>query len=194
MNIKICIIFPIDLFGPKIGGIGTFLTGFIKYSPNDFQIEFIGITSDKIKRPVKRRQQLKIGDKELVFYPISFEKDENRKTIIPLVLRFTFALRFVKLDLNNTTVALLNRIEPILSIKNQNCKKIGFIHNDIEKQIHKKGSEVFWSHFAPLYFMFESLVFPCFDYIYSVSINFIKYYIMVNIKPNKTSFCFFLHG
>jgi len=56
MNKKIVIIYPTDPLGPKIGGATTFIKGFVKYAPEHFDIEFIGITSDAEKRPLKNGQ------------------------------------------------------------------------------------------------------------------------------------------
>ena len=49
-RVKITIIHPSDPLGRKIGEIETFLKGFIKYAPEDFAIEWIGVTSDSRKK------------------------------------------------------------------------------------------------------------------------------------------------
>ncbi len=174
-KIKIIIIYPTDPFGTKVDGIKTFIKGFIKYAPEDLDIEFIGISSDYQKRPPKRWMKLKLGNKEFNFLPLFFEKDENRKTIIPLSLRFTFSLKFARIDFSNK-ILLFNRIEPAILFRKVNSPKIGGIHNDIQKQIGKGKSEVLWSKFPWFYFMFESFIFRSLDYIYTVSNNTLEFY------------------
>ena len=53
-RVKSLIVHPMDPLGEKISGIGTFLKGFIKHSPEDFDIEWIGITSDKRERRIDK--------------------------------------------------------------------------------------------------------------------------------------------
>jgi len=56
LNNQICIINQTDPLGTNIEGIRTFLKGFIKYAPEDFYIDLIGISSNHKERPIKNRQ------------------------------------------------------------------------------------------------------------------------------------------
>lgn len=172
---RIIIIFQADPLGTQTGGSNTFIKGFIKYAPEDFEIEFVGISSDNIKRPPKRWMELKIGDKEFNFSPLFYEKDVDTKTVIPLALRFTFALKFSKINTANK-ILFFNRIEPAVLFKKSNSPKFAVIHNDIQKQIAKEGSEVLWSKTPWLYFMFEKFIFTFLDFIYTVSNDTIEFY------------------
>ncbi len=172
---KIIIIYPTDPFGTKVSGINTFIKEFIKYAPEDLDIEFIGISSDYQKRPPKKWMKLKLGNKEFNFLPLFFEKDENKKTVIPLALRFTLALKFFQIN-NSNKILFFNRIEPAILFRKVNSPKIGIIHSDIKKQIVKKKSKILWSRFPWLYFMFESFIVTSFDHIYTVSNNALEFY------------------
>lgn len=57
-KVKPLIIYPMDPLGKKIGGIETCLKGFIKYTQEDFAIEWVGVTSDRKKKPVGMWQEL----------------------------------------------------------------------------------------------------------------------------------------
>ena len=81
--IKLAIIFPSDPFGKKVGGAETYIRDLIKFSPADFEIEFIGVTTDKKERPVKKWSQCCLGDREFKFYPLFFVGDEDKKGLVP---------------------------------------------------------------------------------------------------------------
>lgn len=175
MTAKLLIIYPTDPLGSKVGGSVTFLRGFIKYAPEDFDIELIGISSDHKTRPPKKWVKLKLGNRGFNFLPLFFEKDENKKTKIPLSLRFTLALKLSQIDVSNK-VLFFNRIEPAILYRSVKYPKVVIIHNDIQKQIVSEKSEVLWSKFPWLYFMFEHFIFAFTDYIYTVSNNTLEFY------------------
>jgi len=174
-KVEISIIYPIDPFGLKVGGAGTFIRGFIKYAPEDFDVDFIGITSNYKDRPPKKWMKLKFGNKEFVFFPLLFEKNENMYKIVPLSFRFTLALKNSQVVFFNK-VLFLNRIEPAILFRKVKFPKIVVVHNDIQKWLEKGKSEVLWSRFPWLYYMFEKFIFSFLDYIYTVSKNSLKFY------------------
>lgn len=171
----VCIIYPSDPLGPKIGGGETFLKGFVQYSPDDFLIEYIGVTSDPERRPSKRWSDIKLAEKSFRFYPVFLESNENKKTLIPIALRFTAALKIIRFDFTRKAI-FFNRIEPALFYKRLSSPKIVIVHNDIEKQIMHKGSDVFWSKLPWIYFKVEKYILSFMDCIYSVSQESVDYY------------------
>jgi len=56
-KIKSLIIFPIDPIGKKIGGIGTFLRNFIKFAPEEFVTEFVGVSFCRQVRPMSKTNE-----------------------------------------------------------------------------------------------------------------------------------------
>lgn len=169
------IIYPTDPLGPKVGGAETFLKGFIKNAPEDFDVAFIGISSDRQKRPPKKWIKLKLGNREFNFLALFFEKDENKKTTIPLSLRFTLALRLSPINISNKLL-VFNRIEPAILYRSAKCPKVAIIHSDVQKQTERGGSEVLWSKFPRLYFIFEKLIITSMDHVYTVSNNSLEFY------------------
>lgn len=174
-DIKVIIIYPADPLGPNVGGIQTFIKGFIKYAPPHFNIDFIGITTDCEKRKPKEWVKLNIGGREFNFFPLFFERNINRKTIIPLTLRFTVSLKLANLNIEKG-VLFFHRLEPAMLYDNNKLLKVIVVHNDIKKQILGKGSEVFWSKFSKLYLRFENSIFPFLDKIYTVNMNTLDFY------------------
>lgn len=172
---KLLIIYPSDPLGLKIGGGETFLKGFIKYCPQDIHIEYVGVTSNPTKYSLKTWTNIQLGGKEFKFFPIFTERNENKKTLIPLTLRFTAALKTIKFNYSNKII-FFNRIEPAILFRNTPCPRIVIIHSDIEKQIKGEGSEVLWSRIPWLYFMLEKRIFGFMDCIYTVSQTSADYY------------------
>lgn len=192
-NLKtITIIHPFDPRGSRIGGIGTHIKGFIKYAPDHWNIEHIGIRSfpDNLISTNNAPDgwiSLKMGLKEYKFLSLLTLEDENKKTAIPLSLRFTLKLRKSRIDWSSRTL-VFHRIEPVVIFRNNPVKKCLFVHSDIRKQMGKT-SEVFWKNFPSIYFMFEKKVLPSVDYIYTVSNNTLEFYKeRYHFLENKISF------
>ena len=175
LDSQICIFFQMDLLSPGLGGMGTFLKGFIKNAPRDFDIDYIGISSNLKERPLRKWTKLELGNRKFNFFPLFFEKNENKNTLIPLSLRFTLALKFSSVEIDKKLL-FFNRIEPAFVFKKVKNPKVGVIHNDIIRQLEKRKSEVFWSKFPWLYFMFEKFIFSFFDIIYTVNKNTLDFY------------------
>ncbi len=173
--LNLCIIYPSDPFGFKVGGAETFIKGFIKYCPRDIQIEYVGITSNPANYPLKIWTNVQLGDKAFKFFPVFTERNENKKALIPLALRFTAALKTIKFDYSHK-ILFFNRIEPAILFKNVSSPMLLVVHSDIERQIKHKGSEVFWCWIPWLYFRLERYVFGFMDQIYTVSQSSVVFY------------------
>lgn len=174
-KIRVMLIYPTDPLGPKVGGAETFIKGFIKYAPEDFEIEMVGISSDMTNRPTGKWINLKMGDKDYRFLPIFFEKNENKKTLIPLSLRFTIALKFFNIQIDGK-ILFFNRIEPAILFKDTRNPKIVVIHSDIPVQILNRKSESLWRYFTNIYLILSRSIFKALRHVYVVSENTLKYY------------------
>ncbi len=175
MQTKVAIIYPTDPFYPKVGGVATLIKGFIKYAPQDFDIEFIGTSSDIEKRPLKKWTQLTVEGRAIRYVPVLYEKDENKKTKIPLSLRFTWALKRFHANYSDKLI-FFHTIEPAILFTGMKCPKVLIIHNDIEKQVLKGQGEVLWGKMPWVYFQFEKMIMPSVDHVYSESGNTIMFY------------------
>lgn len=171
---KLLIIFPADLFGVKIGGAESFLKGFITHMPAEIELEFVGVTANPAT-PLHCWLPARLGQKEFKSYALFCEKHENRKSWVPLALRFTLALALRGLDTSGRVI-MFNRIEPALLFCNRSEPKFLIVHNDIEKQLAHKGSEVFWRYMPWLYFMLERHIFSFLDTVYAVSQQSLLFY------------------
>lgn len=174
-NIKSLIIYPMDPLGSKIGGIETFLKNFIKHSPDDFEIEFVGVSSNK-KRPVGRWQEIKLYGRRFRFHPVLYVKDENIRTKIPLALKFTISLLRYKhrIPLENRILEF-HRIEPSLPFRSTVNKKLLFVHGNI-MDIYNPHAEVKWGKFPWFYFQMEKRLIGYFSKIFVVREDGVRFY------------------
>lgn len=172
--VRVALVYPSDTLSNKVGGITTFLRGFIEHAPDDFAIEHVGVTVSRDQRPVGRWTLLAMEGRPFRFLPVLFEKDVNRKTRMPLSFRFTLALAARRPDLSGR-VLLFNRIEPAVLFPARSLPKIGFVHNDIQKRVGV-GSEDSWRHARWMYFGFERRVFKSLDHVFTVNRNSLEYY------------------
>ncbi|GJL78473.1 MAG: glycosyl transferase [Nitrospinaceae bacterium] len=174
-RVKVTILHPGDPLGFKVGGIETFIRDFIKNAPSHFDIDFVGISTDREKCKPGKWIKLDIGGKPFNFFPLFFEEDANKKSFIPLSLRYSFRLKMSNLNFDHH-VLFFNRLEPAILFRNKRVPKFLITHNDIEKQILKSGGEVLWSKFPKLYLKIEDKVFPGLDRIYTVSMSTLDFY------------------
>jgi len=174
--VKLLIIHPTDPFGRKVAGDNTFIRGLIKYAPEDFDIFLIGISSDRKKYIPGEWLTLQLDNKKLEFLPLFYEPNENRKSKIPVSLRFTLSLKLTRIKIIPKSVLFFNRMEPAILFRRSKLPKIGIVHSDIQKQLQRKKTEVVWSYFPWLFYWYDNLLIKSFNSIYTASNNTFNFY------------------
>lgn len=175
-NIKLMIIIQKDPLGEGIGGIHTFIKGLVKYLPDDFEVELVGITTDKISRPVGKWNIIEFNKKKINFLPVLYTRDQNKRDVIPLSLSFELSLFKYK-----SKIPLKNRIlefhrpEPALLFNKTGNKKVVYIHGNV-RDLYNPYSEKKWSSMPWLYFKLEDRVMPYMDQIFVVSEKGLDFY------------------
>ena len=169
-RIKIAIIYPTDPSGKKVGGISTFLKNFVKFSPNNFTIKWIGISEGRGRNGLGKWKRIKVGGKEIDFMSVMDVKDENQKLSVPLGLRFVFSLlcnvaRYKKCIKNH--ILNFHRIDVMLPFILYSNKKVLFLHGNTQDYYNPK-SEIKWSKIPFIYFLMEKYIIKKFDKIYIV--------------------------
>lgn len=165
---RIRVVHPTDPLGDKLGGIETFLKGFIQKSPDDFDIEFIGTTSDPLNRPLGKWANCILGTKNIRHYPLLVERTENRLKRIPISLRFVERLCNHSLNWRKTLI-FFNRIEPAFPLLKINSPKITVLHYDFDGHTQRGISESRWGIFPGAFRCIEGKVLKNMDTIYSIS-------------------------
>jgi glycosyltransferase involved in cell wall biosynthesis len=163
------IIYPMDPVGDKIGGVEVFIKNFIKYLPDEFELEFIGVTSNKQARPVGRWQEIEVFGRKLKFFSVLYVRDENARGKIPLSLKFTISLsRYKALIPLKDRILMFHRIEPSISFINNDNKKVLFVHGNIA-DLYNPHTEVKWAKLTPLYFQMEKHLIGKFSNVFVMS-------------------------
>lgn len=188
-RVNITIVHPSDPFGLKIGGIDTFIRGFIKYAPGNFSIHYIGVTNDKNSRPFGNWLNLKLEERKISFLPVLYEPHLNRNRFAPLSLRFTFSCFFKKLQFERT-ILFFHRFESAFLFLNKPLKKILTVHADIVNTTSWKKSESSWRSIRWLYLKALKKVFERMDVIYAVNQDSVTY--IKNVCQKKNSQIYFL--
>ena len=88
--IRTTVFLPQDPLSQRIGGILTFVKGFIKFAPDDFETEVVGTTADERERPLRRWQEVQIEGRATPFLPLVADRsphgrpdDSDRAAIHP---------------------------------------------------------------------------------------------------------------
>ena len=173
---RVIIIYPFDPFGNRVGGIASYIKGFIKYAPDQFEIKLVGVTSNPKERPPRIWHNIFLGKKSFSFYPLFAVKNENILTKIPLSLKFVATLMHHRFDEKNG-ILCFHRPELALPYILKKNKKILVVHIDILEAIKNPDTEVRWKYLPRLYFKLEKLIINKMNRIYVVNRNSINYYL-----------------
>jgi len=173
---KILVFHQMDPFGDKIEGITTFVKDFIKHAPEDLDIEFVGITSNKGKRAIGKWHEVKLYDKNFKFMPTMFVHNENVRTIIPLTLKFTLSIFMHrhKISLENRTLEF-HRIETSFPFTHVRTNKVLFLHEHTI-DLYNPQTDERWAKFPGLYFYLEKRQINQFKKVFMVREDGVRFY------------------
>lgn len=165
MSVPLTLLHPMDPRGAKVGGAESFARGVIRYAPDDFDIELLGVAA---AGPASGAQELAEGRTRFRFRPVLRAAGENRRTPVPLALRYALALRRFR-GLCAGRVLLFNRIEPLWFFRGWPAPKVVALHNDVPRQIAAGPGEVLWSRWPRLYLALERRCLAAADLVVSES-------------------------
>jgi glycosyltransferase involved in cell wall biosynthesis len=177
MTVRTLIIVPSDLAGPKIGGIESFVKGFIKYAPEDFEIEHIGTTSDFAARPVGRWGRVEIGGRPIRMLPIVNDPTPNQRRNIPLDLRFTICLaRYRRHYTTAGRILQFHRAGTSLPFVLNRCRKIQVVHFNVADIYKLELGESRWRLLPSLYHRIDDVTLPAMNRIFVVNRGGVEFY------------------
>ena len=90
--IRSLIVVPLDPCALKIGGIASFVEGFVSRAPADFSLELVGVTADPRERPVGRWQTSSLAGREVRCLPVALMSAPGSRARVPLLSRFVLGL------------------------------------------------------------------------------------------------------
>ena len=162
----VCIVYSADPLGDIPGGIDTFIRGVLRYVPPDICMRVVGITTDRIKRPVNQWTTCELGNQTFEFYPVITVKSSQKQARFPVTLRFLLALLRHRLKIS-ADILEFHRIEPCLGFLRDDRPKTLVMHQNMNV-LRNADSDIRWKYCPKLYFMLEDLLVPRFSSIYCV--------------------------
>jgi len=167
--ILISIIYPADPFGiiPGEFGIDSFIRTLVKSAPQELRHEMFGVTSDPEARPVGKWTRCALGDREVGFFPVMAKDNSERRSRIPLSLKFTLNL-LTKRVRPKGDVLEFHRLEPSILFFFDKRPKNVFIHQDM-KQIFSPQSDILWRYMPSVFNRLENLLIPRVSSLFTVS-------------------------
>jgi glycosyltransferase involved in cell wall biosynthesis len=173
---KLLVVMQKDPLGEGIGGMHTYIRGLVKYRPDDFEVELVGITTDNIRRPAGKWKTIRFAGKNISFLPVLFTKDQNKSGRVPLSLRFVISLmRYRSRIPLEGKILEFHRVEPAFLFNRSKNKSIIFIHGNVE-ELYNPHSEIKWTRMPWLYFQLEKRVMPNTDRVLVVSKKGLDFY------------------
>jgi glycosyltransferase involved in cell wall biosynthesis len=87
-GVRLLILMPNDPERMRIGGIASFVRGFVKFAPPDFDLAFVGVTAD---RPLWQWRWIELEGRQLRFLPVAHGRPGVRSRV-PVALRYAASL------------------------------------------------------------------------------------------------------
>ena len=146
MTVRVLVVHPRDPAEPTSGGIQTFLHDFIAHSPDDFTISFVGLTSDRARRPVGKWQKIEVGGRPVRFLAVATTESLMRH---PLGLpRAVPALARLRRELRRSPAILqIHRPYRSFLLSGHRGPRVQFIHLDLDAWPGPSG----WQRLSWLY-------------------------------------------
>jgi glycosyltransferase involved in cell wall biosynthesis len=172
------IFYQFDPWNPTIGGIQTVIRNFIKFSPDQFDIQVVGNYEGNSEQPIGQWQDREVYGRSLRFLPVLSLPNDNVRGRVPTTLKYTLAL------LKHSIVSdfmHFHRLEPSLASILWKGEKAFFIHNDIRQQMQaSEASEdrkaILWRHVPQAYYALEGLLVKQFTQIFSCNSEAVSLY------------------
>jgi glycosyltransferase involved in cell wall biosynthesis len=173
-NVRVCIIYPADPCGTVPGGIDTFIRGEINNAPDDIEYRVVGITTDRVKRPVGKWLRCELDNNSFDFFPVAKHQFTQKAPIIPVTVRYMLRLGSVSNDIH-ADVLEYHRIEPILRFRRQSMPMTAVLHQNMQS-IYDEQADIRWASLPGLYFWLEDRLVPRLQSAFCVRADAAEYY------------------
>jgi glycosyltransferase involved in cell wall biosynthesis len=166
--VRVTVVLPADPERLELGGIASFVRGFAKFAPSDFELALVGIASGNRPRPVGEWSEVELEGRALRFLPVTRRSTTSRGRV-PLALGFTAALRRHRASIGSErSVLQFHRPGTALPLLGLSLPKVRVVHLTTE-QLRSSGSESRWRLFGPLLNRMEARSFAAMDRIFVVN-------------------------
>ncbi len=173
-NPSLSIFYQFNPWNSTIGGIQTVIRSFIKYAPDDFNLQLVG-TGDSKEMTIGKWHDETFAGKKLRFLPVLDLPKDNVRGRIPTTVKYTAALMAHRIE---SDFMHFHRLEPTLAAKGWSGDKTFFVHNDIHQQMAAKDGKnaILWRRFPKAYFTLEGWLVKQFDEILSCNSESVSLY------------------
>ena len=161
-----CILHPADPLGVIPGGIDTFIRGILRWAPDDLQMRLVGVTTNQSDRPPRQWTICDTGRSVFSFYPVIELRRPERRSRIPLTLRFTLSLILQRPPIE-ADVLEFHRIEPMLAFLRDRRPKTAFMHQNMAI-LRNQQSDIRWKYFPSIYYKAENILLPKLNSLFTV--------------------------
>jgi glycosyltransferase involved in cell wall biosynthesis len=167
--VRTTVFLPQDPASQRIGGILTFVKGFIKFAPDDFETEVIGTTADERERPLRMWQTVQIEGRPTPFLPLVADRSPHGRPRIPIALRYTLAaVRHRALIGRHRRILQFHRAGVPLAFARDRRPKVQVVHLNVADIYRTKG-ESRWRLLPGAYHRVEDLTLPSMDRVFVVN-------------------------
>ena len=161
-SVRVRIFLPADPGRMRIGGIATFVRGFLKYAPEDFDLSLVGVTASL---PTWSWQRVELEGRRLSFLPVVRASDQRGR--VPIAVRYVAALARHGRWLGSGVVGSFHRPLTDLPIR-QSGPMWRVVHLGVA-DLATEGSESRWARIAGGLAMSERRSFGRMERIYVVN-------------------------
>ncbi len=149
--IRVSVVHPWDPWRQGIGGFDTFLDGFLRYAPPEWEIELVGTTAAPRDRAVGRWQVLNFAGRSVRFFPVLADPMPNLVHKIPLSLQFALAARIRRPRLSGQLV-VYHRFESAYAVppRSADQSSVFYLHNH-PAEIDSPSSDVRWARMGQVF-------------------------------------------
>lgn len=161
--VTVQIVVPIDPEALPIGGIATFVRGFVRHAPADFAIELVGTTGS---RPIGRWLASALDGREIRHLPVARRKD--RRGRLPLTASFVAGLIRHRRAIPGGRVQQFHRPATALPLLSVSGPKVRVVHLTTA-DLTSSGAESTWRRLGPWLRLAERRALARMDHIYLVN-------------------------
>ncbi len=173
-RVRLSIFYQFDIFGTKVGGIETFIKGFVKFAPDDFEVELVGLTENREQRKAGLRVESEYGGRPIFYHPVLYARDPNYHARVPLSLKYTLALMRRRVEVTGRILEF-HRLEPALAFWTKKNPRGYTCHLNLA-DLADTHAEAKWKKAPWLYFQLEKRLIRTMDLIYVVNQSGLEFY------------------
>ncbi len=175
-KVRPLVLLPADLESDKIGGIQSFVKGFIKFAPSDFSVECVSVSADARRRPVGRWVDSEIEGRQVRTFAVTAHRESHRRSLVPIALTYALGLKRWRRRINTSgRVLQFHRAGAPLVFLRDRAPKIQVVHLNVA-DIDRGVGESRWQWLPGVYHRVEDLSVDGMDRIFVVNTDGVAFY------------------